>query len=460
MDNPNIILIVFDTLRLDGLGCYNGRVKTPNIDAFAKESLKFENAVSPSPWTVPSHASMFSGMYPSGHGIHASYDIKADKMPEITKGFAGPRIASMLSKRGYMCEGISSNALISNNTGFEEGFSHFIEVPKIYSIRKEADLLRSYVPEGRTLSPREAAAHLLSHGKFGSLARAYRAYRQLQKKAELSNFPEDKGGRYILEMLNNSSYELPLFLFINFMEMHDPYVPGESYPFLMNSNSFQVADLLGYKPIPDSMMESIRAAYYRQASVIDSNFRSLMDFLRASSIYDSSLIIVTSDHGQSLHEDGFYGHGIFLHDELIRVPLLIKPPLGARIEETTGGMQSLSSLFEFITDFLDGGRTADSLTSEAVFSESYGMQHSLSEMLPDAAEELEEKRSAIDVPRKAVYKNSYKITLNGSSGRIEEFTRQGKKLDTKDYREVVMDLLSEIDIFRGREKFMLPRMQA
>lgn len=91
-DIPNIILVVFDTLRLDALGCYGGKVKTPVIDSFAADSVKFEGAVAPSSWTAPTHASLFSGKYPSDHGIHVSVDLKIDKIPSIANRYTEPRL--------------------------------------------------------------------------------------------------------------------------------------------------------------------------------------------------------------------------------------------------------------------------------------------------------------------------------------------------------------------------------
>lgn len=259
-------------------------------------------------------------------------------------------------------------------------------------------------------------------------------------------------------ILNNSSYELPLFLFMNFMEMHEPYIGSESSRLATHSSQMQLLDLFHQKPISSRLMKRITTQYYSQSSRIDSYFGMVLKYLKSADIYDSSLIIVTSDHGQAMHEHGFYGHGIFLSDELTRVPLLVKMPKGNELRVKPYGWQSLSSIYSFIANMLDGDISMSNLCSEVVFSESFGIHNSLRDIPTTRVTRTESQDDAIDVPRKAVYTGSEKLVVQGRDGKIEELSKNGAQLDIKNNRALASDLLTELDLFRGSEKFLLPNL--
>ena len=364
----------------------------------------------------------------------------------------------MLRKKGYVCEGLSSNPVISNGSGFELGFSRFMDVPILPDIRGEVAELMKDVPHNMSFSPFTAARYLLSRGKIAALARDYRNYRAIQRKISSSGYPAEKGGRRLMSVLNSSSYDTPLFMFLNFMEMHDPYIQGETTPSLPNSNHLQLNDLFGLEYIRADMMAAISSSYYSQSAVIDRLFGELLDYLRSTGIYDSSMVILTSDHGQALHENGFYGHGIFLHDELVRVPLIIKPPRGMKVWGRPGRLQSIVSLFDLISEASEGELNLDILTSDTAFAESFGMQHMLSDLSPEALSSIVQARRIIDQPRKAVYSGDYKLTAGGVSGEIEEFLYRGKRADWRDHRDAAGELVGELDIFKGNEDFNLPQV--
>lgn len=458
MDLPNVIIVVFDTLRRDGLGCYGGKARTPNIDAFASDAVMLENAVSPASWTAPSHASLFTGSYPSSHGVHESRNEKVDAIPKLMKSYQGGRLATILKKKGYHSAAMSANPNISNGSGFEEGFSHFLDVQVLTHVTEEVEFIRNHVPLEIRGSLPDSLKYLVRKGKFLTLLEAYKKYRNVKKRMQMSQYPSNKGGHYINDFLNNSSYELPLFLFVNFMEMHEPYLPSRSDMVGGDTVRIQLMDLLGQKLYSPSKMRRIRQAYFAQSGVIDRNFGLFVRYLKNVNIYDDSLIILTSDHGQALHEHGFYGHGIFLTDELVRIPLIIKPPKNLRLDSKAQGWQSLSSVYEFVSNFVDGNRTLNTLCTSSVFSESYGIQNLLHQIPSGNDVTLAQTRETVDVPRKAVFKGDLKMVVEGMHGKIEELKKSGESINPYDHKESVRDLLEELDIFRGREDFKLPQI--
>lgn len=456
MDVPNIILVVFDTLRLDSLGCYGGETPTPNIDKFAAEAMKFDNAISPSPWTLPTHASLITGRYALEHGIHESFDNKIDRISTMMNNIKDQRLTTILKKRGYNCMGLSANPVISNGTGFELGFNQYLDIPTMPDITNEMDYLVSVLPDGTRFQASDATRYLITHGKLMTLYKAYRQYMAANKKIDQARYPVDKGGSLAISLIERSSYEMPLFLFVNFMEMHDPYLRSEAPLLKTHSNHLQLMDLMKIETIPSEQMNQIRSAYYERANEIDRNFGRLMKYIRTSKLFDNSLIVLTSDHGQSLKERGYYGHGIFLFDELVRVPMIVKPPAGYKINTNVDKIQSLCTIFDIMVMASEGESSLELPSSDIAFSESFGMQQSLSEVNTADVEEVKRVRKAIDVPRKSVYKGPYKLQVQGSTGTIEELTLNGKKLDPFGNKEVVRDLLNELELFKGQEKFNLP----
>src|SRR6267143_1347962 len=122
---PNVILIVCDTLRKDVLGLYNGEAKTPHLKKLAKDSVVYENAIAPAPWTFPSHVSMFTGMYSSVHGIHETETNRTADLIPLNKKLDARRLADFLKSTGYSTMGISNNIQVSRFTGFDIGFQSF-----------------------------------------------------------------------------------------------------------------------------------------------------------------------------------------------------------------------------------------------------------------------------------------------------------------------------------------------
>jgi len=114
MDQPNIILIVLDTLRKDVLPIYGGNAYTPNLNEFANDAVVFPNTIAPSPWTMPSHMSFFTGKYAIEHSVHEVPEVGIKKNFKIQFEFKNKTIAHILKRKGYTNIGFSANPWISN----------------------------------------------------------------------------------------------------------------------------------------------------------------------------------------------------------------------------------------------------------------------------------------------------------------------------------------------------------
>ena len=434
-DAPNIVLIVLDTMRKDVLSAYGGAAKTPNLDSLADDGLVYPSCVAPSPWTVPSHASLFTGKYPSQHGVHESREVKIPRTFDLMANATGETITSYLEQRGYNAVGYSANPSIAPGSGFDDAFNAFALVDATKGSEREAEAIAWASKYGKT--KQEVTRNLLRRGRISDLWRLYRMSKEIERREKLRDYPRMKGGDALAALLSDTSFEQPFFLFVNLFEMHEPYVKDEPTPMM---------DLFGKKTIGAAMLEEIRKRYAQEAVLVDSFLGSVVSYLKRCGIYDESLVVVTSDHGQELKEHGFYGHGTFLHREIVEVPLIVKYP-GNRKEASAPGHQTLIGIPEMVKDSLAGVVDGRSLSAQSVFSESFGIPHGL-----EGVERLagfQSRREAIDRPRKAVYREGYRLVVDGAAGSIEEFDFGGKQAKAPDHKEAVNEMLEELRSLAG-----------
>ncbi|MDH2900762.1 MAG: sulfatase-like hydrolase/transferase, partial [archaeon] len=217
---------IFDTMRKDAIGAYGGPSSTPNLDSLSKDAVLYKNCITPAPWTFPSHVSFFTGEYASQHGLHETYEIKGRELWH-RKDIVGPQsITEALKKSGYNTVGMSANPWLHPGTIFAKGFNFFTCDSKEERVSaSEREAVKRASQYGKT--PREIALHLISRGRIRELFELYSAYRTIKSKQKQNNYPLIKGGDKIARILRESIFEEPFFLFINFMEMHDPYTSYE-----------------------------------------------------------------------------------------------------------------------------------------------------------------------------------------------------------------------------------------
>jgi len=272
----------------------------------------------------------------------------------------------------------------------------------------------------------------------GFIIQLYKLYRE----NKLRGWPFKKGGDYIIENIINSSFPIPFFLFINFMEVHDPYT---FFEIIRSHSQRYYYDLLSIKPFPKRVIKKMRNNYLKEVEIVDSYIGKLINYLKNINQYDNSLIIITSDHGQALKEKNFIWHSLFLYNELIEVPLIIKYPKNIKIN-VSQGYQSLVDLSYLIENAVDNNFV--DITKEKAFSESWGYLSVKNNLIKD------KDKGKYGIPRKAIYKKGYKLVVN-KFGNIEEFLYKGKEIKPEDNKKVLEDLLDELDVFKGTEKFVV-----
>jgi arylsulfatase A-like enzyme len=302
--HPNVILIVLDTVRSDHLSCYGyERPTSPNVDRLARESVMYTKAIAAAPWTLPSHASMFTGLVPSRHMAHNEHLVLEEDQQTL---------AEVLAASGFETAGFCNNPWLTGKTGMTQGFEQFHEV------------WRDVVSQGTiniNLFVNPAVHGMEDAGAATSLG---------QITAWLGERP--KNAR-------------PFFLFVNLIEPHSYYDPPPDFRNRFTGASLSREEVaqanLDYvrHAFADSLtapeVDRIQALYDGEIAYVDDWVGKLLAFLREHALLDRSLLIVTSDHGEAFGEHQLCGvrlidHQLSLHQELLRVPLIVRYPRGAQ----------------------------------------------------------------------------------------------------------------------------------
>jgi arylsulfatase A-like enzyme len=275
---PNIILISIDTLRPDHLGVYGYKKPvSPQIDALAAESVLFKNVYSTASWTLPGHMSMLTGL----NGVRHRVFYEDDRLdPRI------PTLADRMRDKGYATRAVTGAGFVSSSYGFAKGFD-------AYGMNQvDIDDLNAAAGAGR----------------------------------DAVEWIEQAGDR-------------PFFLFLHSYQVHSPYKAPDAIRALFvrpdaRWQTFDVAAGLGgragvFKPLPASERDNIVGLYDAGIRATDEfMIKPLLEALRRKSLYDRTMIVLTSDHGEEFYEHGGWSHTHSIYDELIKVPLIVKMPQG------------------------------------------------------------------------------------------------------------------------------------
>lgn len=294
---PDVILVVFDTARRDRFGCYGyDRPTTPTTDSLAREGRVVETMISNAPWTLPSHASLFSGLYPSEHG--AQWQTGRRFGPQMSA-----TIAELLRGAGYETVCATSNGLISSTTGLARGFDRYVH--------------RSELERGWRRRMRQAGRLLLGG---------------------------DAGGRRINAWLRRTlpTVRSPMFLFVNYLECHWPYAPPRRLhraaggPRLSVRDEVRIRRMLASRVGPwdaiatadEEALEVYSSLYDGEHRNVDELLDELLDLLRATDHLreGETIVMVTSDHGEHIGEHGLADHQASLDDHLLGVPFIAWGP--------------------------------------------------------------------------------------------------------------------------------------
>ena len=334
-DGPgNVLFVVMDTVRKSHLSVYGyDRPTTPNLEDFADDARVFEQAVAPAPWTLPVHASMFTGLYPTQHGATQENPYLED----------ATTLAESLSAADYATACYSSNAWITPYTNLTDGFDdqdNFFQVmpgdflsgplAKLWKTMNDNERLRSLADKLVELG--NTAHEYFAEGGGGD-----------SKTPDIVDRVQD-----FVEDAESADDEW--FSFINLMDAHLPYhppaefsedfAPGvDSTEVCQNSKEFNS----GARDIDDDEWADIQGLYDAEIAHIDHHLGRLFDWLRETDRWEDTLVVVCADHGELFGEHGLYGHEFGIYDPLVNVPLMVKhPDLDAgRDDETQVEMQDL-----------------------------------------------------------------------------------------------------------------------
>lgn len=305
-EGPNILFICIDTLRADYLRMYDPRAEadTPQLDAFLEDAVLFRNSFAQASWTKPSFGTMFTGMYPH---CHTAVD-KNSSLPDDVD-----TVAELLQAAGYYTQGFANNPNITRVFNFDQGFTDYVDLrPSLYF--------------GATTS-----ASRMSLYEVLRRVRQIVDRRVLRRPMVVTEFyqPAPVINEAAFDWLDHHAPgpETPFFLFIHYMDPHDPFMDPDS-------PEGGYARVRAENPDPDIYLEPMRRAYIREIEYVDGYLGALFEGLKARGLYDDLLIVITSDHGEEFCDHDGWWHGKTLYEEQTHVPLLIKLPGNALGGET------------------------------------------------------------------------------------------------------------------------------
>jgi len=416
--------------------------RTPYLKRLSREAMVYENCVSPGTWTFPSHVSLFTGMYPHEHGVHEiTGGEKVAYCRKANIALSAPRLAEQFEAKGYSTACISNNFMLSKHTGFQYGFQRFV------SQNSSPWFDSQLATEARSLgaNPMQVLQELVKRGRAKDIPKYAKELIKIKKIAKQTNYPMEKGAAKTAEMLASFPLKPSFFLFIGLFDMHEPY---PSFSDKDTQDAFT-----GIKPMNKHTLHKLKEEYKEGAERLDSQIGGMIATLKRRGLYDNSIIIITSDHGQAFDEHGFMYHGIYLYDEVVRVPLIIKYPHGRKFRKRKG-YQSLVAIPGLLERVMRGGDDRV-LTTRAAFSEAYGNIDNVPESYNSRLDYINEK---YEKARAAIYMDGYKLHVNGSDGIVEEFLEGETPVNIKSaqHRKAYLKLAHELKRFKKKEKFTVP----
>ncbi len=349
-DSPNVLLIVMDTVRADRLSLYGyRRANTPKLEQLAKLGIRFDKVRATAPWTLPSHASMFTGRWPHEIGVEWNTPLRAKF----------PTLAEYLGSHGYATAGFAANTYYcSYDTGIDRGFTHFedYELGLITAARTAYAVDVVYQAVFRLAwnygQPFDGGPSLALQDIVlgGGLDRDRISAHAINQK--------------FLEWLSRRREPLrPFFAFLNYFDAHEPYVSPTIAEHRFGLRPQGLADarvLYGWRDANKqelSLYEQTlaRDAYDNCLFYLDGQLGELFEELQRRGELDRTLVIVTSDHGEGLGEHDLFDHGESLYRPEIGVALVIVPPAASRRQGVVNEFVSLRNLPATIVDLVGLG---------------------------------------------------------------------------------------------------------
>jgi len=338
---PNVVLIVLDAVRADHMSCYgHDRRTTPCIDRIANEGVRYDRAYAASCWTLPSHASLFTGLYPSRH--RTDFDTQT-----LTEGIE--TMASFLSNRGYETASFSCNGFVAEHTDLTRGFDTAVDV------------------EGGLKGNRDSFGGKIVRAIHGKLRRALSPDRGTDRAWNMT------------KSWMSEKKDKPFFVFMNFMDCHLPYrlkkadllkfVDPSRHERALNLPLDPFGAMAGQITYTPEDIEDLKAMYDGALYYLDQYIGRLDEHLRDLGLADDTLILITSDHGESFGEHGLFDHQYGLYENLIQVPLVVRGPGVYEPGRAENGLAQLVDIFPSVAALVGHeGPIGDPSTSATMFN--------------------------------------------------------------------------------------------
>ncbi len=422
-----VILISIDTLRADRLSLYGyPRRTSPVLDAFAEEAVVFEDVSSPSPWTLPAHASLFSGLYPNTHRLNSH----ERRLRPRVRG-----LADILAEHGFRTAAVVNSYYLSRRFGLDRGFRDFVYVKESVESIRRSDPITDQAIEW------------------------------------LSRYPDQ-----------------PVFLFVHYYDVHSDYTALPRYleefvqPYDGRLDG-STAQLLEFRKGSFAMDAGDAAhlldRYDASIRQMDDDLGRLFSFLREQGWLDESLIVVTSDHGEAFLEHGTVLHGQNQYQEVQRVPLVIRSPnhfAARRIDLPVSLVDVAPTLLSLLgiepPEPLDAFGAFDGVdlspllaSNDAEPARAAGKSrpdaNALRELLPIRVlfGEADHTAEAFDITR-SVRRGNVKLHFNRLTGRHELYDLEhdpGEQHDiAPQWKELAKELLAELSRFEDTQRLEAP----
>ena len=335
---PNVLLISLDTTRADHLSLYGyARNTTPNLNKFAENAIVFNRAIATGDMTLSTHASIFTGLYPLQHGAH-------NEPPEFPAGRPLSdkflTLTEILAAHQYLTLGVVSNyGYLGHGFGIPQGFNYYDnKIPVVFLKKINRKFLSSWIPE--VLEP------FFTHADYDYICR----------DAETIN-------REVFKLLDDTreNESQPVFLFVNYMDAHRPYIPpppyDTRYPGKVKDfgkkyiRDLSDAVLKKKRSVTEVEYKHMVSQYDGEIAYLDYHLGELFARLKASDLFDNTLIIITSDHGEAFGERDLIQHAVSVYQDQVHVPLVIKFPNSKRsgvINQTVSSVDILPTVLDVL----------------------------------------------------------------------------------------------------------------
>jgi arylsulfatase A-like enzyme len=346
---PNVLLISLDSVRRDMLGCYGasfaGRSPSPSLDRLAAAGVRVEDALSSTSWTLPAHATLFTGAPELVHGLEQDGQRLPDSLPTL---------AERLRDAGYRTAGVYSGPYLDPRFGLGRGFERY---------------RAGYGPE-LAAATRDAAEALERVHALGDSTPREESYPVLERNAEIELALQaasqgDSSSRAVTELVlaelaATDGDARPFFLFAHYFDPHYDYVPPPPFDRALDPGYAGTVDgrdfaaRIAAPAASPADLAHLRALHAGELAWTDSEIGRVLEELERRELAANTLVVVVSDHGDEFLEHGGFGHRRTLHEEVVRVPLILRWPRALPAGEVQSGPSSLAGVAPTILALVAG----------------------------------------------------------------------------------------------------------